>query len=39
MNSTPDFYEPTFTEGFYKDKNWKPIITIQDLISDFNNKE
>lgn len=39
VTQTPDFYEPTFTEGFYKDKNWKPIITKQDLISDFNNKE
>lgn len=30
-----DFYEPVSDEGFNKDKNWKPIITQQDLIDDF----
>lgn len=31
-----DFYERNLDEGFYKDKNWKPIINQQDLIDDFN---
>lgn len=34
-----DFYEPTFHEGFYKDKNWEPIINQQDLIEYLNEEE
>lgn len=31
-----DFFNPAVDEGFIKDKNWKPSITQQELIDDFN---
>jgi ribosomal protein L37E len=34
-----DFYNPIIDEGFEKDKDWKPIITVKELIDDFDNKE
>ena len=34
-----DFFKPALDEGFYKDKNWKPIINQQDLIDDFNGRK
>jgi len=38
ISEKANFYEPTVDEGFKKDKNWKPIITQEDLINDLENE-
>ncbi len=38
ISEKANFYGPTDDEGYKKDKTWKPIITQQDLIDEFENK-
>jgi transcription elongation factor Elf1/phage shock protein PspC (stress-responsive transcriptional regulator) len=32
-----DFYNPTIDEGFVKDKNWRPIVSEQEIRDELNN--
>ncbi len=34
-----DFYNPTIDEGFEKDKNWRPLVTEQEIKDEINNEK
>lgn len=34
-----DFYNPAIDEGFVKDKNWRPMITEQEIKDELNNNK
>lgn len=36
LNQVIDFYESSPDQGFLKDNNWKPVISQEDLIDDYN---